>query len=141
MLYCLLLIGGCSKTEISNHQILQNKAAQVITRQPPRSNRDAMYDKPDWLSVNQLVSYHTLLQVHRVRYNKEPEYLYRHLGGNGRSSRIPIPRLTLTLTKESFMYRGAHLWNSIPSRIRQKEKIASFKMELREWIKENIARF
>ena len=140
MLYCLPLIGGCSKTEINNLQILQNRAAQVITRQPPRSNRDAMYDKLDWLSVNQLVSYHTLLQVHRVRYNQEPEYLYRHLGGNGRSSRIPIPRLSLTLTKESFMYRGAHLWNSIPSRIRQKEKIASFKMELREWIKENISR-
>ena len=48
MLYCLPLIGGCSKTEISNLQILQNKAAQVITRQPPWSNRDAMFDKLDW---------------------------------------------------------------------------------------------
>ena len=30
--YCLPLIGECSKTEINNLQILQNKAAQLVTR-------------------------------------------------------------------------------------------------------------
>ena len=36
--YCLSLIGGCTKAEINSIQILQNKAAQLVTRSPPRSS-------------------------------------------------------------------------------------------------------
>ena len=141
LLYCLPLIGGCSKAEINSLQVLQNKAAQLVTRQPPRSNRDKMYDKLDWLSVNQLIHFHTLLQVHRVRSNLEPEYLNLHLGLNNRNGRIPIPRMNLTLSKESFLYRGASLWNTLPVSLREIEKNGPFKKALREWIKEKVTRF
>ena len=37
LIYCLPLFGGCDKGEISAPQVLQNKAAQIVTRSPPRS--------------------------------------------------------------------------------------------------------
>ena len=62
MVYCLPLFGGCDKSEVKNLQVLQNKAAQIVTHSPPRSRRSELYDKLEWLTVNQLIVYHTLLQ-------------------------------------------------------------------------------
>ena len=141
MVYCLPLIGGCTKAELHSIQVLQNKAAQLVTRQAPRTNRDYMYGKLDWLTVNQLIVYHSLLQVHRVRYSHEPEYMNQFLSKYSRTGRICIPKINLTLVMESFMYRGATLWNSLPSDIRRIEKIRCFKKEIRTWIKKNVPRF
>ena len=46
--------------EIRDIQILQNKAAQLVTHSPPRSNRNVMFDKLGWLTVHQLIRYFTL---------------------------------------------------------------------------------
>ena len=73
--YCLPLFGGCDIGEIKSLQILQNKAAQIVTHSPPRSVRSQLYDQLDWLTVNQLIRYHTLLTVFRIRTIGEPEYL------------------------------------------------------------------
>ena len=56
MVYCLPLYGGCDKADLEAIQVIQNKAAQIVTKSPPRTTRDAMYDRLDWLSVNQLVA-------------------------------------------------------------------------------------
>ena len=141
MLYCLPLIGGCTKADLHSLQVLQNKAAQIVTNSPPRTNRALLYDKLDWLSVNQLIEYHTLLQVFRIRISQEPEYLHRFLSADSRNGRIFTPRISLTLVKESFMYRGISLWNSIPSHLRSIKKPSLFRKEAKRWIKENIPRF
>ena len=73
--YCLPLFGGCLNRELNSLQVQQNKAAQIVLSLPPRSNREYMYSKLGWLTVNQLVVYHTLIIVYRIRESKEPEYL------------------------------------------------------------------
>ena len=59
--------GGCNKGDLEAVQVLQNKAAQIGSKSPPRTERNPMYDKLDWLSVTQLTDYHTLLQVNKIR--------------------------------------------------------------------------
>lgn len=39
VVYCLPLFGGCDKDNVHSLQVLQNKAAQIVTRSPPRSVR------------------------------------------------------------------------------------------------------
>ena len=51
---------------------MKNKAARVVLHLNPRSNRDSMYNKLKWLTVNQLVVYHTLLTVFKIRLSNEP---------------------------------------------------------------------
>ena len=63
LVYCLPLFGGCDITEIKQLQVLQNKAAQVVTHSPPRAERRAMYARLKWLTVNQLIAYHTLEEM------------------------------------------------------------------------------
>ena len=62
LVYCLPLYGGCEKADLQSLQVLQNKAAQIVTKSPPRSERRVMYDRLYWLTVNQLVAYHTSLK-------------------------------------------------------------------------------
>ena len=139
--YCLPLFGGCDIGEIQDLQIMQNKAAQLVTNSPPRASRDPMFDKLGWLTVHQLVVYHTVLAVYRVRATGEPEYLADSLCRDNINGHIIVKFTKLTLFKKSFKLRGASAWNVLPPRIRKLKTIASFKPAVKKWIKQHIARF
>ena len=127
--------------EIQALQILQNKAAQVVTCSPPRAKRHPMYDTLGWLTVNQLIVYHTVLAVYRVRLTGEPEYLARGLCRDNINGHIIIKPTRLSLLQKSFKFRGACAWNELPVSLRSLPKIASFKKALRKWIEQNTKRF
>ena len=122
-------------------QILQNKAAQIVTHSPPRAIRDQMFDELDWLTVNQLVRYFTLLAVFRIRRTGEPEYLASSLCNDNRNGKIIVQNTNLTLLKKSFKLRGACNWNALPANIRNLNKMSPFKKELKVWIKKYVPRF
>ena len=112
MVYCLSLFGGCDKSHIKDIQVLQNKAAQIVTHSPPRTRREELYDQVQWLTVNQLIVYHTLVTVFKVRKNNEPEYLALKLNNDTRTGRILIPNTDLRLAQNSFVIRGSSYWNT-----------------------------
>ena len=141
MVYCLPLFGGCDKSEIQDLQVLQNKAAQIVMHAPPRSKRSDLYDKLEWLTVNQLIVYHTLTTIFKIRQNKEPEYLAEKLTVDTPTGRILIPNTQLRLEQNSFIVRGSSSWNNLPFRTRKQEKIGLFKKEAKKWIMQNIPRF
>ena len=39
------LWGGCDKEYINSLQVLENRAAQTVTRLPPRTNREKMFQQ------------------------------------------------------------------------------------------------
>ena len=139
--YCLPVFGGCKVEDLKDLQILQNKVAQIVTHSSPRTVRNKMFDQLDWLTVNQLVRYHTLLAIFRIRTTREPEYLASGLCDDNRSGNIIVQKSNLTLFRNSFMYRGPSHWNALPARIKQLTKVGVFKREVKTWIKNNIARF
>ena len=136
--YCLPLFGGCDVGEIRDIQVLQNRAAQLVTHSPPRATRNPMYDELGWLTVNQLVRYHTLLAVYRIRQSGEPEYLASSLCNDNRNGKLIVQNTNLTLAKKSFKIRGACNWNALPANIRHLQEIGIFKKELKSWIKKNV---
>ena len=100
-----------------------------------------MYDMLDWLTVNQLVRYHTLLALYRISVSKEPEYLASSLCNDNRLGKIIVHITRLTLAMKSFKIRGAYNWNALPEDIRNTSKIGVFKKKLKIWIKFNVPRF
>ena len=141
LVYCLPLFGGCNIGDMKKLQVLQNRAAQVVTRMPPRSSRAALFGKLKWLTVNQLVVYHTLLSVFKTRQSGEPEYLAQFLNNDNRLGKIIIPTTSLSLAKRSFSWRGSENWNCLPSSLRTCNKIAHFKVGVKQWVSDNIPRF
>ena len=101
LIYCLPLFGGLDKDQLGDLQVLQNKAAQIVTRSPPRATRNPMFDRLDWLTVNQLIAYHTFF---KIRSCGEPEYLSEILRQDNRNGSIIIPNSDLTLAKKSFSF-------------------------------------
>jgi hypothetical protein len=127
--------------QLKDIQVLQNKAAQIVCHAPPRSSRSTMFDRLGWLTVNQLICYHSLLTVFKIRTSREPEYLAQTLKYDNRFGRIIIPNTDLGLAKKSFTFRGALQWNILPMSLRNTFKIGTFKKDLRKWVQVNIPRF
>ena len=141
LVYCLPLYGGCDAGQVKALQVLQNKAAQIVCNAPPRASRAPMYDKLGWMTVNQLICYHTLISVYKIRKCGEPEYLSRPLNNENIYGRIIIPNCGLSLATKSFSYRGARTWNQLPENLRKTSKISIYKNGLKKWIHEKIPRF
>ena len=119
LVYCLPVFGGCDKYELESLQVMQNKAARLVTNSPIRTRRKELFAKLDWLTVNQLVFYHSALTTYRIRASSEPEYLSNIMSRDNRAGRIIIPNTTLSLAMKSYCYRGASQWNSLPYSIRK----------------------
>ena len=56
-------------------------------------------------TVNQLVAYHTLIQVYKIRNSGEPEYLASALKDDNRNGHIvvPIRRVGLSVDSTTFL--------------------------------------
>ena len=77
--YCLPLYGVCDKKSIESLQVMQNKAAQLVTSMLAWTSRKKLFEQLNWFSVRQLLFYHTALTTYRIRKSKEPEYLYNKM--------------------------------------------------------------
>ena len=141
LVYCLPLYGGMNSGDMNDLQVMQNKAARIVTLMPHRANRAEMYDKLAWLTVNQLVFYHSIILVFRIRSSNQREYLANLLGKDSRNNRIIIPNLDLRVAQWSFTLRGAESWNLLPLSIRKQSKIGTFKKLAKYWIMGNVERF
>ena len=133
--------GGTDKGHIQDLQVLQNRVAEIVLNLPTRSHQNKMYDTLEWMTVNQLITYHSLVAVYKIRKNNEPEYLAKFLRNDNYRGQIIVPLTNLTLCKRSFCYRAAENWNIVPDMIRSIEKLETFKQEVKNWIKCKIPRF
>ena len=122
-------------------QILQNKAARLVCRSPPRSNRSALLQKLGWLSMNQLIAFQSLITVFRIRQFKEPKYLATLMCNDTQNGRIMLMNSNLTLTSKSFCFRGPSLWNQLPRNVRSEEKLGIFKNMVKKWTLDNVPQF
>ena len=85
----------------------------MVLRLPPRTRRSLMYNKLNWLTVNQLIAYHTLIAVYRVRQSREPEYLA-----------VSMKSTELGVYRNSFVFRGSVLWNKLRSTLKNQKKVS-----------------
>ena len=139
--YCLPLFGGCNQSEINALQVQQNRAAQIVLSSPPRTSRDWMFDRLGWMTVQQLIAYHTLIAIYRIRQSKEPEHLANILTRDNVYGHIIMKNSRLVLYRNSFIFRGSLLWNKLPGPLRNIEKIGNFKKDVRSWVEAHVVRF
>ena len=149
--YLISVWGGTSKKNLDSLQVIQNRAAKLVTRRWQSSTIDNLR-AIDWLSVNQLAFYHTVLLMYKIkssRYNEDisvPQYLlnmfewsYQYNTRQVQGGKIKpkgIPRLDIT--KSSFRYRAADQFNQLPEDVINSKTIDCFKDKVKLWIKENV---
>ena len=146
--YLIALWGGCGTVLKKSLQIVQNKVARIVTRLDWSTSAKQLLHQCGWLSVNQLIFYHSVLLIYKVRLSKTPRYLhmmhnswsYQYKTRQAESGLIKlVARPKLELTKSSFRYRGANQYNQLPAEIRSCESLPSFKVKAKNWIKDNVS--
>ena len=128
---------------LSSLQIIQNKAARSIARVSYISPTKTVLKTCGWMSVRQLLAYHSLMLLHKTLVNKLPVYLYNKLtaGGSfvcntrqaatcppGSSFTVSHPTFNgtvrqgsgsmLDISKQGWCWRSVQLYNTIPDHLR-----------------------
>ena len=77
--YLLPVWGGCERYLLKSLQVLQNRAARQVTRLSWYTPVRRLLKQCNWLSINQLIIYHSALTTYRVIMSSHPLYLKQHL--------------------------------------------------------------
>ena len=146
--YLIPLWGGTEGYLLNGLQVLQNRAARTVTKLSWFTPTRILLNKCKWLSIRQLVIYHSMLQVYKVMKSGTPLYLSQKL-----ISEHPYPTRQATggglrylgcntgkqsTTQNSFFGRAPKLYNQIPAEIRSATSLPTFKKKLKLWVKENV---
>ena len=100
------------------------------------------------MNVNQLIFYHSVLLVYKVKQSQGPRYLHNMHNSwsypySTRQAETGLIRVInkpkLELAKESFRWRAANSYNQLPTDIRTSSKEEIFKKKVKPWIMDNIA--
>ena len=118
--------------------MIQNKLAGFNTFSALDTKRCQMYHQLEWMTVNQLICYHTLLTVYRVRTTGEPEDLATCPMRYNRNGNIIIPQSNMELYRKAFLYRAVNSWNEVTKNIRNIPIQRNFKKHVKTWILEEI---
>ena len=144
--YLIVLWCSCTSTLLRSLHILQNKAARTVTNLDWSTNTSVLLNQCGWLSVHQLVVYHSVLQVYKVMQTKKPKSLHsmfkteysrntrESLSGQIKQEGHP----NLDITSSSFRWRASKAYNQIPACIRNTDNLQNFKRQVKSWIKTTI---
>ena len=152
MVYMMPVWGGTEDYIIKAAQVIQNRAARLVTKLSWFTPQRILLNQTNWLSIRQLIAYHTILQLWRARKNKEPKYIFSNINRkpNYRTRSVAagvpdaegyfqIPSTQKASTKKGIMTRGPTLWNTLPMELRTYQgSLQIFKKKLRTWIKNNL---
>ena len=131
--------GAFTKNDCQKLQCLQNRVMCLKSGSDYQTPTAVLLEKTKDMSVHQQISYHTLLSVFKVISTKKPTYVYERLkpANNFRGTRNGLTlncHGDLAVTRGSFMYRGAKLFNMLPKEIKTTSKYDSFKRKVKPWI-------
>ena len=142
IIYMVSVWGGTEDYIVKAVQVMQNKAARSVTKQSWFTPTKRLLLQCNWLSIKQLIFFHTALQVWRVITSKCPVYIETKLKlSRTRSSaqgNLLVPVVEKSFSSKSFMVRSAVIWNQIPAEIRSCKSLETFKRNLKQWIKANV---
>ena len=147
LIFQIGLWGGTEEYLLNSLQTVQNKAARFVARRGIYTPVIELLKNCGWLSVRQLVMYHSILIVFKAIQAACPKYLYNKLSCDfpyntrlalSESVRMgPAFRCKLELTEKSFMNRATMSFNQLPAEIRQCSKLDIFKKKLKVWVVDN----
>ena len=148
---------GCDEYLVDALQVCQNKAARMVTKLDRFTPIKVLLTQCGWLSVKQLMLYHSLMLLHKVLQSKKPEFLYkkitsgnplpntrqaaataRSLTASGVLIQPSVPACKLTLTRSSWSWAAVYWYGQLPPSLRSETKIGNFKTRLKEWVSKNI---
>ena len=147
LIFQISLWGGAEEYLLNSLQKVQNKAARCVARRGIYCSAVEILKQCGWLSVRQLVFFHSVTLIYKSIMTSYPKYIHNKLDmefpyntrlAQSDSVRMgPTFKTRLELTERSFMNRATVCFNQLPPDLRKVEKLESFKIKLKKWVLEN----
>ena len=142
LVYLITLWGGAQQYLLNALQVQQLTAARTVCgAQSWRWNKGRLLRRVGWMSVRQLIEFHTVLQAHKTLTSGLPrplhaslctEYPYRTRGATS-----GLIRLGNNVSTESFRFRAMNSYNKVPAKVKE-GSIPTVKKNLKQWVLKNI---
>ena len=164
LIYLMPLWSGCEDYLVKSLQVAQNKAARTVARLNIFTPTKTLMKACGWMSVRQLLAYHSLVLLHKTMASQTPVYLYQKITSVGDfayktrqaaacppgfsfevSHPIDSARIRqgqgskLGLSKQGWCWKSVELYNTLPTDMRLERKMPSFKKRLKDWIRLNVS--
>ena len=128
--------GNCGKTLATKLQKLHKRAARVLTFSGYDTSADNLFKDLGWKNMELQRQIGEAVMVYKSLNGLAPDYLSSRLVDRSSATNyqlrnteaslaIPLPRTNFL--KNSFSYRGAVLWNSLPIGLRQVKTLSEFR--------------
>ena len=143
LVYLITLWGGATRYLLGTLQVQQLNAARVVCgHQAVRWSRRELLKRVGWLSVRQLIFFHTVLQAHKTLINGVPVPLYAALTTEQHYKTRSVTKGNIKLEEgykstRTFKYRASVFYNSVPVEVKT-GSLASVKRKLRKWVLQNV---
>ena len=135
--------------------------ARSVTKRNTFTPTKMLMKECGWLTVKQLMVYHSLIQLHKTIQNQTPTYLYSRVTSQlslleeveeagrtyyyqtrqqaiGALRQLPRVEARLDLSERSWCWRAARSYHTLPARIKELTKLPKFKAELNTLVKQMI---
>ena len=129
-------------------QVLQNKIMRIETGLPYDTPTKILLRDCNYLSVHQMVAFHSGLQIPKILTSKLPKYHTRRIQNSAQrptrfsaENQIQID-FKLSLAKTSFFHQATRIWNLIPPEmklLRSEKQFKKFKKQFKQWVCLNIS--
>ena len=87
----------------------------------------------NWLTASEMVKYHSLVVMWKALRRRTPDYFTDKLNLD-EDDKITLTPARLVMTAESFRWRTANWWNTLPDSMREQMSLPLFKKQLRTWL-------
>ena len=119
--YCLSIYGTCTQTERDRIKKVINFAARVISGLRKHDHISEVIRGLNWLTADQLVTYHRTILVHRVVTTGYPEALYscisasdyRHDHMTRTAEELRVPQIQTETGRRQLAYSGIKYYNRV----------------------------
>ena len=146
--YLIQLWGGSEAYLLRPLQVLQNRAARLVTGCGWFTPRRRLLQMCKWLSIKQLIFYQSVVMAHKIATVGSPFSLAVKMTTthprDTRQAASGCIRVGENLfanhaqLQNSFCHRATTQYNSIPASIRAVKSMPTFKLKLKQWVQTNI---
>jgi hypothetical protein len=138
--YCNSLLYGLPKVLVNKLQHVQHVSARVITKTPRHQHITPVLKELHWLPMERRIEFKILMHTFRSIHRDAPSYLQdlvtlyvpsRQLRSANDISLVKPKTRTVKYGGRSFKYAAPHLWNSLPSHVKNVPNLNSFRKVLK----------
>ena len=142
LIYLMPVWMGCEEYLINALQVNMNKVARLATKLDIFTPTSVLLKQCGWMSVKQLMAYHSIVLLHKTLKSQRPSYLFKKVTSStdqyntrqtaefaaalvaaGAMEQTRVDNCKLDVTSSSWCWTSVRMYNRLPPGLRAESKL------------------